>query len=436
MGRNKHLGWLYDELDGLIEEGVITEETARRLRAHYGELPAGRWQYAALAISGVLGALLVAAGIVLLLAHNWQGLPRPLRVGVALAPLLVAQALCGWVLLRRRGSVAWREGSGTALCAGVFLAVSLIGQTYQIPGDPADLLLTCSLLVIAGVYLLDSFVVALLYVVAITFWAGLARHVPGHAPGFWPLAALVAPYLWRRGRREHYGAPTAFLFWGTAVCATFGLGLAFDHAFGGVWIVAYSAMFALMHLGGRRRAPEGESFWRAPFKTAGALGIGVVSLILTFEAPWQDVWQARVAGPFAWPAAVDCAVTGLLLVGVVLLLTPALTRRTGGALYGAAPLLAVCALAAIALCDAYGAVMVAYNIYLFALGIGTLARGLRDERIATANGGLGLLVMLIVARFFDAEVSFTVRGVAFTAVGIGFLIANLLILRRWKGAGS
>ena len=45
-----------------------------------------------------------------------------------------------------------------------------------------------------------------------------------------------------------------------------------------------------------------------------------------------------------------------------------------------------------------------------------------------------LLAALIVTRFFDANVSFVVRGVAFIILGIGFLGANLLLSQRGKGA--
>ena len=42
---------------------------------------------------GILGAVLIGGGIILLLAHNWEQLGRPARVAVAFAPLVLSQAL-------------------------------------------------------------------------------------------------------------------------------------------------------------------------------------------------------------------------------------------------------------------------------------------------------------------------------------------------------
>jgi hypothetical protein len=44
-----------------------------------------------------------------------------------------------------------------------------------------------------------------------------------------------------------------------------------------------------------------------------------------------------------------------------------------------------------------------------------------------------MLAGLIVTRFFDSDLGFVVRGLAFIGVGIGFLATNVVLIRR-KGA--
>ena len=44
------------------------------------------------------------------------------------------------------------------------------------------------------------------------------------------------------------------------------------------------------------------------------------------------------------------------------------------------------------------------------------------------------LASLAVARFFDADVPFLVRGLGFIGVGLGFLITNLMLVRRTREA--
>ena len=74
-----------------------------------------------------------------------------------------------------------------------------------------------------------------------------------------------------------------------------------------------------------------------------------------------------------------------------------------------------------------------FNVYLFALGLGALVAGIRSGRLGRTNAGLLALSALIVARFFDSDLSFLARGLAFILVGAALLTANVVMLRR-KGA--
>jgi len=75
----KGVRWLYGELPQLVEQGVLTSDAAERLRGHYGEAEPLRPARLAVVVFGVFGALLIGAGIILMLAHNWEELSRPVR---------------------------------------------------------------------------------------------------------------------------------------------------------------------------------------------------------------------------------------------------------------------------------------------------------------------------------------------------------------------
>jgi hypothetical protein len=72
------------------------------------------------------------------------------------------------------------------------------------------------------------------------------------------------------------------------------------------------------------------------------------------------------------------------------------------------------------------------NFYVLALGLSTLIYGIRRGLIGTINGGMGILSVLIVLRFFDVDFSFLVKGVVFILMGTGFLITNLILVRRTR----
>jgi hypothetical protein len=74
-----------------------------------------------------------------------------------------------------------------------------------------------------------------------------------------------------------------------------------------------------------------------------------------------------------------------------------------------------------------------FDLFLFALGIGTLVIGLRGRRLGVVNAGMLVLAAVILCRFFDRDLGFVLRGVAFILIGVGFLVTNLVLL-RWKGA--
>src|SRR5919112_153704 len=90
--------WLRAELPDLVARGVLTAEAADSLRQHYSETDPGAPRRIGFLLSAILGSLLVGAGIILLVAHNWDFLSRPVRCAIAFAPLAVSQALAVFVL--------------------------------------------------------------------------------------------------------------------------------------------------------------------------------------------------------------------------------------------------------------------------------------------------------------------------------------------------
>jgi uncharacterized membrane protein len=97
--------WLLAELPQLVVKGLLTGEATEKLRAHYlADAPGDRRNFGFL-LSATLGSLLVGGGVVLLVAHNWDFLSRPVRCGVAFAPVVCSQALAIFVLLRRNESI-------------------------------------------------------------------------------------------------------------------------------------------------------------------------------------------------------------------------------------------------------------------------------------------------------------------------------------------
>jgi uncharacterized membrane protein len=428
----KHVRWLFEELPALVSKGVLPAEAAERVRQYYGESAGrARGRDRAVVLFSILGAALVGSGIILLLAHNWDQLTRVVRTVLSFAPLVCAQAMAAWVLWQRRDSTAWREGAGTALTLAIGATISLIAQTYNISGDFGSFMLTWTLLALPVVYLLDASMPAVLYLVGITVWSGDARFNGGHPLWFWLLAVLVLPHLWRSARKNRMNPRVIVMCWALALGTSLGTGFSMADTLSHWWILIYAGLLAAMYLFGDRWFDEAAGWWQRPFQTVGGLGVFGLALLLTCRWPWREMvtqWEGThspmdLAIVFAWP-----------IIALLLWIESLARRRVAASMFGAIPMVAALAYL-IAARNESGMLpaTILFDVFLLVLGVGTLWRGLREDRLGVVNGGMLMLAGLIITRFFDSDLGFVVRGLAFIVVGVGFLAANMVLIRR-KGA--
>jgi uncharacterized membrane protein len=209
--------WLYQELPDLVNKGVLPQTTADKLREHYGEFKSADKKWFIIILCSVLGASLIGLGIILLFGHNWEQLSRPVRAFLSLLPLVAGQALAFWVLLRRPASHALKESTATFLSLMVGASIALISQTYNIPGDTADFILSWMLLIVPLVYFMEAAIPAAIYAAGISVWACHFWDSPLQAVFFWPLLAVIVPHFIWSLRQDKYTLRSAILAFVMAV---------------------------------------------------------------------------------------------------------------------------------------------------------------------------------------------------------------------------
>src|SRR5690554_5546108 len=159
---------LQKDIPELLKAGIISPETAEKIKQFYNSKESSSANRLLL-VFGILGALLVGLGIILVIAHNWDELTRTTKSIFAFLPLLTAQIACAFVLGKKYDNVVWRESATTFLVLALGACISLISQIYHIPGNLSSFLLVWMLLVLPLLYVMQSATAALLYIVGITY---------------------------------------------------------------------------------------------------------------------------------------------------------------------------------------------------------------------------------------------------------------------------
>ena len=277
------------DIEKIHEAGLITAEQRDTIIAHFGLKDEGS---KFLVIVSFIGAVLVAAGIALLIGAHWDEIPRGVKIAAGLALMLGAHG-AGWWLRDARKDY---PKTGEALhFAGslLFLAnIALVGQIYHLSSRPGNAFLLWWLGIAALPWLLRSAAQFALLLLAIGIWfrieindsTSLIRFNDEHQVLLYALLGLVFTgfgFLLRRGSNKDF----------SVVAETFGL-LAFA-------IFSYPLTWAGFLSWGYRHAELNQ--WILP--ALGVLAALLVALgcrnLTTLLPQWRVTWGATLAGAAA-----------------------------------------------------------------------------------------------------------------------------------------
>jgi hypothetical protein len=328
------------------------------------------------------------------------------------------------VLATERGE-GWREATAALWTLAIGSSIALVGQTYHIPGDWTAFLRTWLLLAAPVLYLLRPVTGALLYCLGLVAWT---LDGDGTAMLVWPLLLLALPVFAWRLRRHQDGPGSEVLAWALAGTVAICLLPSLDHLDESLWGPLLASLFLAFWAGAAVARPRR---WERPFRLVGGLGVVVVAMVLSYAEPWQGQGNAALGGGAgAAELAAELAVVGVTCLGAVAFVALAWRRHGGEVVPFALALPAVWLAWLLARFDSRESAAALANVYLLVLGALLLVSGLREDSLRRANAGTGVLGLLVLLRFFDTDWGFLLRGSAFIAVGLGFLLVNSLLLRR------
>ncbi len=414
------------EVEQLVQANVISEEVAESIRLYYGqqETKGGSWL---IIVFGILGALLVGLGTILIIAHNWDALPKTVQLIIAFLPLLTTQAIAAYIVLKPLDNIAWKEGSATALIFAVAASISLVSQVYHIHGNLGRFLLVWMVLSLPIIYVLRSSLASLLYLIGITWYACETGyfHYPQIPLAYWGLLALALPHYLHLLKTKPESNFTYFHHWMLAGSLTIALGTFGKDA--AEWLMpAYMSLLGAFILIGQFNPFSRTRILANGFLVIGSLGTIGILLSLSFDSYWNYMAHNIVfdALEFYVTIAITCC-AGYLLFLLIQKHKPAKLNAKSSVF------LIFLIIFFVGMRNA-GIAQVLINLLLLVLGVFTIREGAMANHLGRLNYGLMILTALIICRFFDVDLSFVVRGLLFILVGAGFFAANYWMVQKRK----
>ena len=157
MKKRQHINWLLSELPVLCEKGLLPADAAEHIDAYYREnldaLPAPQKIFSL--VIGIIGAVMVAGGIILFFNYNWDMFPKYLRIGISALPLALG-AVVSYITLCGEKTQLWKECSAILTSVGAAVLTGMLSQIYQLNGELHEFMFFVLLLAIPVLYIFPA----------------------------------------------------------------------------------------------------------------------------------------------------------------------------------------------------------------------------------------------------------------------------------------
>lgn len=419
---------IQSEIKELVEQQVISEGIASKIEAYY-QSKKDNAPNRLFTVFGVLGALLVGLGIILILAHNWDDFSRSMKTFFAFFPLVIGHGFVGFSILKNKTKV-WKEASGTFLFFAVGSSMSLISQIYNIPGSVSSFLLTWILLCAPLIYLLKSHMLAILHILFMTYYAtdyGYSFLSSSNTPWFYILLlAIAVPYYLQLLKNNIDANITSIFNWLLPLSLIIVLGTFIDKI-GEFGVLMYVCLFGLFYNIGKMPLFDNRKLRRNGYLILGSLGTIYMLIITSFDWLWKDRIKNTLdinSQEFYVSLVIFLMAFGVLVYSY----SKSWIKRYNLSHY-------IFVIFSVIFFIGFGNKFIPLtliNLLILIIALITIKIGADKFHFGILNYGLLIIAILIVCRFFDTDMSFVLRGLLFVGFGLGFFLANYLMLKKQK----
>ncbi|MBT8219132.1 MAG: DUF2157 domain-containing protein [Bacteroidia bacterium] len=416
----------------LTDNQVITNDTASKIQDYFAAKSDPRTNRL-LAIFGVLGALLIGIGIILIVAHNWDDFTRTFKAILAFVPVLIGLGACGFAIFKKENSYTWKEGSAVFLTFAFGACMALISQIYNIPGTLQDFMLTWIIAIIPLVYIMWSSITSILLIIGITAFGAMAGYENVSDSEFqkylcWVFLAALVPFYWTYWKRQPTSNALYFHHWLLPGSIIILLGTLFT--LDGKWAVpAYIALFGCYYLFSGTNRLQNLSLFANGYRLLSSLGTVLILMFLSFRGFWEEMIKSD---PLVLEdlTSTSFVVTMILAAAGVFMLyqrkfkAPALIEYT------------FLVFIPVFLIGYWSSIIpvVTINILILVFSVFTISKGVHMNHLGVVNYGLLCITALIACRFFDIDIPFFMKGLIFIFVGFAFFYSNYRMIQGRKSS--
>ena len=400
------------ELDELVKQQIIDQATAQRIKEYAENKKTDFTYHRLLAVFGTLGALLVGLGIIILLAHNWDFIPRWLKTFISFIPLLLGQLACGYLLFKKTLKPWYAEAVSVFTSLSVGLTIAMVHQVYNLPENSlSSFIMLWTLLALPTAYLMKSRATVILYMIGVislcffgieevsTYWISIGQFI------------LILPFFIRQVRQPNKSLVTNIFHFLVAIYVSSAFIILLYHLNHlqdfSIYIILLAGIFIVIG-----KYLEKQTYYNI-YKL-----LGIFTIVIFF-------FSASI-----YMRVEPNSIYKFIKIGVMFALYAAslvkyfvLDKKKADIILFYPIVYILCYILK---------VYIFYDLAIFIIGVWYVSKGLTSERFLLVNFGLLTISIEIGYRFFDSSLSFIIKGIVFILLGVGFFVTNGIILKSRK----
>lgn len=414
---------ILNELENLIKHQVISVNTAEKIRTFYQlspQTPSKKiWSNYILS----LGFVFVALGILFLIAYNLPNISKYQKLSLAIILLVSTQiATYFFVLKNKTLSILLQETIVLVYCLVLGGSLILINQTFTFEGSMHTFLFIWLALILPITYLKPLNAALLIYNLVLFFWLFSFNKYDNHLLILPILIASIPPVIskFRQSLKYAYIATWLFSLNIYITC------MVYYDKFTNKMFLQFAILLAILFIQIALILPTKISL-ASPFRKLGYL---LSHFLLLFATTTHSWWWSnlKIADNFYSNLFLGFLFLSNLICAIFLwrkkLLNPPLK------IFMALPLTIVFLLifAQNPIHSAY--ISLPLSLHLLILYLTYIQQGFKNLNKSNLNWGMLGVIMLIMLKVFDYDLSFLTKGLIFIILGVSFILTNKALEKK------